>query len=191
MLPGHLASSSPPSTIPPIIFEYRPDLGLVSSYEFTLATNIRHHFTASSLGIQDFYDLLLLDLQQTVPLADRMPVVISKCRYVHLILLKKLLTEFFKTKCHYLSVGSYQTVGLIFCFLVAWCLCVCLYASGRAPVIYNLPGPHYLLRLLKIQEAITRDSYKQWLELILSVELYSFFLSFIKIRNSLLQHIAS
>ena len=71
-LPSHLASESPPSTIPSNLSSSLsiPDLVLVSSDSITLlelsvVTNTKHHFLAASHRKQDHYGPLLQDLKCT------------------------------------------------------------------------------------------------------------------------------
>ena len=68
-LPGHLASESPPSTIPSNLstFLSRPDFSpdSITLLELSVVTNTKHHFLAASHRKQDRYVPLLQDLKYT------------------------------------------------------------------------------------------------------------------------------
>ena len=83
-LPGYLASSSPPSTIPTNLSSTlsRPDLVLVSNdsiclFELTVPTNTQQHLLAARARKEDRYSSLQYDLQLSGLTVNLVPIEIG------------------------------------------------------------------------------------------------------------------
>ena len=83
-LPGYLASSSPPSTIPTNLSSIlsRPDLVLVSNdsiclFELTVPTNTQQHLLAARARKEDRYSSLQYDLQLSGLTVNLVPIEIG------------------------------------------------------------------------------------------------------------------